>query len=143
MFAYDYPDEKYHQAGVEGHRNLKKPKIDEYVKFYTQQQAMERDEWLKRQADTARFDPTRYIKKGKARGNYYIDVDLLTQDGYGWMVESISYTNGGDAQIKFLSRETAAQNIGRALGLYSRHEITGRDGEPLIKPVAQDDYDAV
>ena len=125
--AYNHNlSEKYNHCNSYGCKLLKDDAISAYIRYHTRRMAMPRDEWLMRQAHIARFDPSPYLKRDGT--TYYLDIDLLKADGFGWMIAELGFSNRGDQTFKFLDRQKALDSIGKALGLNRVDvNITGRD----------------
>lgn len=131
MFAYNYPPEKYDQASVRASELVRNSKVSAYISHHTQQQAMSRDEWLQRTAAVARVDLSQYIKREGKR--YYVDIDLLKADGYGFILDGIDYSQTGETKAVFLSRQKAMDNLGKALGITNNKNIehSGNPQKPM------------
>jgi len=105
--------------GVQGHENLRNPKIQAAIKQRLEQHGMPRDEILARLTDMARADMGEFVhikhnrlivnlRKARRAGRTHV-IRRLRKGKHGWSIEMVDSLR-------------AIELLGRYYGLWNRHE---------------------
>lgn len=126
-----------------GSENLKKPEIAQALTERLDQHAMTAAEALKRLADWGRGSPLPFLRV-TAGGEVLLDLSTAEAQQHLHLVRKIKVDESriieGDeadlvkvkTEIELHDAKDAVKQIARAHGLFvDRHEVTGKDGEPL------------
>ena len=133
----------YAFPNVEGPKNLVKPCIADEIRQRIDEHAMSADEALALTAKIARGDLTEFITPDQE-----IDIEKMRADGKGHLLKKfkrtrrVITTKHGDEietitiEAELYPADAAQDRILRHHGSYiERHEISGKDGAPLIQRV--------
>lgn len=116
----------YAHPRQEASRLLSNADIAGIVAARIQEKAMSADEVLGHLADVARFDIGSVIGKGGV-----LDLDKAKSEGYTSFLSKLKWTKAG-IEIEAYDKMHALELIGKHMAMWvERHEVTGKDGEPL------------
>ena len=111
---------------VIGHRNLRKAKIAERIRYRLRESAMSADEVLARLAAIARADYSKYYNESGE-----LDVVKLIADDKAHLIKSRYETKYG-MRTEVYDSQRALETLAKHHGLLvERREVTGKDGGPI------------
>lgn len=119
-----------------GSENLSKPEIKAEVARLMEEQSMPASEVLLRLTKHAQIDMTQYVKQYGAFMT--VDIEAIRRDGLGHLIKKLKPTKYG-TEVEFHDVQTALLALGKHHRLFvERHEVTGKDGEPIAIEDARD-----
>ena len=122
---------EYKHPGSQGHSLLKIIEIEEEIQRRIEEKAMSADEVLNRLAEQARSDMDDCLTTD--HGVVMVDWEKLKAKGLTHLVKKFKQTKAG-IEVEFYDAQSALVHLGKHHKLFvDRTEITGADGEPLIK----------
>lgn len=128
-----YAEKTARQMGSE---NLSKPDIRAEIDRLMAEQSMPASEVLLRLTKHAQTDISDYVKQYGAFMT--VDLDAIKRDGLGHLIKKLKPTRHG-TEVEFHDVQTALLALGKHHKLFvDRHEVTGKDGEPIAIEDARD-----
>ncbi len=123
-------------ARQQASRLLTKADIKAEVARLMEEQSMPASEVLLRLTKHAQLDMTQYVKQ---YGTWMtVDIEAIRRDGLGHLIKKLKPTKHG-TEVEFHDVQTALLALGKHHKLFvERHEVTGKDGEPIAIEDARD-----
>ena len=103
----------------------KKAKFADKIKAHIEQVQMGTDEVLRRLAEQARAEYSKYLKTD---GTF--DLQQLIADDKAHLIKKMKRDSNEYLEIEFYDAHAALVDIGKHLGLF-KFELTGKDGGPI------------
>lgn len=115
-----------------GSRLLSNVDIQAAIKARLEEMKMQADEVLVRLADTARFDPLRFVSITGDGERVAIDLEQIREANLGHVVKGIKYDKWGQLIVEFHDSQAAQRLIGQHHKLFTqRHKVDIPELEPL------------